>query len=124
MNGTKYYNPTIDASWTNFHPDGEAPDSNDLSKGLKYAKFKVEIPNEQEGIWEVIKMYRGFAKAMEGTRICYEQLNKYGGFYTLIVSRMDENTLLSLESVGIEITRGYKTLSRKYRRKHFHKIRL
>ena len=36
----------------------------------------------------------------------------------------DENTILSLESVGIEITRGYKTLSRKYRRKHFYKIRL
>lgn len=113
-----------DYSLNDFRPDGKPPNPEDEDQGIRYVKFMQDLPNETKERWEVINMLRGYARAFEGTRICYEQHNKYGGKYTLIVPNIEPHAISALESLGVELIRGYKVLSRKYKRKHFQKIRL
>ena len=87
-----------------------------------YTKFKVELPNEVEKVWEIVKVYRGIAKGIEGHRLCYESINQRGGWYTLLIPNMKEIDILSIEGIGFESDQV--NISRKRRRQTYQKIRL
>jgi hypothetical protein len=122
-NYNKWYSNTNEYEFIS--SEGKQPNPDDKDEGIRYVKFThAGLPNESRKRWEIINMIRGYARALEGTRICYEQHNAYGGKYTLIVPKMEPHAISSLETLGVDLVRGYKVLSRKYKRKHFQKIRL
>ena len=99
-------------------------DNEDLSVGLKYTKFKVELSNSIKESWEIINAHRTIGKGLERSRICYENINMRGGWYTLLIPNMDETAILSVEGIGFKPIRLYTNISRKYRRMNYQKIRL
>ena len=93
--------------WSNF-PDKR--DKADRSSPPRYVSFSTLLPKDGTEMWVKIKMVRNYAKALRGTRICYERMVTFShsdrlGEYELVVPRIDETDILSLEGIGIELDR-------------------
>lgn len=98
----------------------------DLTEGLKYGRFRIPLfKDDERRSKDAIRQIRTCVRQIDnGTKICYEQRNEYTSWYTLYVPKMDDHYIRIYQDLGFDLVRIYKTLSKKKRGKHFHRIRL
>lgn len=104
-----------------------APDREDVSKGVRFVLVRAKTPRRAPKEYaDVIKTIRSVAKNFDDTeRICWENHNKPGKTYSILVPNMDEDTFRIYQDLGMDVQRVYQCLSKKdKKRKRWTRIKL
>ena len=103
------------------------PNKNDVSEGVRFVLIRAITPRKApQEYTDTIMTIRSVAKNFDNKeRDCWENHNKPGKTYSILVPNMDEDTFKIYKDLGIDVQRVYQTLSKKdKKRKRWTKIKL